>query len=308
MLSTMRAIPAEQPVRCSAWARSVELDPVGTVGTYRGFALVDVPLPWPHDVAELPALSSLASYLAERNIRLQATVPTGVVRSVVLYTRPTEGPFCGYVRRSAPLGQDPMATVSVLMGEPGTGTGAQQVLVCTHGKRDICCGSSGMQLVRALEDVDLPGKASVARTSHMGGHRFAPNFLVLPEGTAWAFASVDLVFQVLTRTGNIDEIARHYRGCTGLGPSAVQALEREVLRSVGWSLLSRPRWGWIVSSDAEEQLVRLQVDAMGHQPASVWEGVVSSGRSVLVPDCGGFVSDAQKSETELRVDSLSQVA
>ena len=44
------------------------------------------------------------------------------------------------------------------------------VLVCTHGTRDTCCGSLGTRLWRDLD----AGGATVRRTSHTGGHRFAP--------------------------------------------------------------------------------------------------------------------------------------
>jgi hypothetical protein len=33
--------------RCSAFARAEGLDPAGTAGSYRGYVVLDVPLPWP---------------------------------------------------------------------------------------------------------------------------------------------------------------------------------------------------------------------------------------------------------------------
>jgi hypothetical protein len=47
-------------------------------------------------------------------------------------------------------------------------------LVCTNGRRDECCSLRGAPVLRAL------GDRAVACT-HLGGHRFAANVLVLPD-------------------------------------------------------------------------------------------------------------------------------
>ncbi len=59
------------------------------------------------------------------------------------------------------------------------GLSAPQVLVCTHGSRDRCCGVLGgfifAQLKRHLPE-------TVWQVSHLGGHRFAPTAVCLPLG------------------------------------------------------------------------------------------------------------------------------
>ena len=63
------------------------------------------------------------------------------------------------------------------------GLGSPQVLVCTHGTRDRCCGVLGgaifAQLRTRLQSI-LPD--AVWQVSHLGGHRFAPTALCLPLG------------------------------------------------------------------------------------------------------------------------------
>ncbi|MEO8330489.1 MAG: sucrase ferredoxin [Candidatus Nanopelagicales bacterium] len=53
------------------------------------------------------------------------------------------------------------------------------LLVCTNAKRDRCCAVAGRQLVADMAD-DYPD--SVWETSHLGGHRFAPTLVSLPDG------------------------------------------------------------------------------------------------------------------------------
>ncbi len=53
-------------------------------------------------------------------------------------------------------------------------------LVCTNGKRDRCCARVGVTLYQAL--ADRVGDA-VWQCTHLGGHRFAPTLVTLPDGT-----------------------------------------------------------------------------------------------------------------------------
>ncbi len=52
-------------------------------------------------------------------------------------------------------------------------------LVCTNGKRDVCCAINGRPLVRELSSVE-PDRTW--ECSHIGGDRFAANLVVLPDG------------------------------------------------------------------------------------------------------------------------------
>lgn len=55
------------------------------------------------------------------------------------------------------------------------------LLVCAHGRRDVCCAVFGRSLVADLANED----ADVWECTHLGGHRFAPTGLVLPTGYAY---------------------------------------------------------------------------------------------------------------------------
>ncbi|MFC7615309.1 sucrase ferredoxin [Actinokineospora soli] len=68
-------------------------------------------------------------------------------------------------------------------GAPAAG---RLLLVCTNGRRDVCCAVRGRpvaaELAAAHGDV-------VWEATHLGGHRFAPTALLLPTG--YAYAGVD---------------------------------------------------------------------------------------------------------------------
>jgi hypothetical protein len=299
---------AGAPVRCSSWARSESLDPIGTVGSYAGYLLVEAPLPWPRDVAEIPELASLAGPLSGTRVRLQALVPSALhappeERRVILHSRSADGSAPGYGRRETTRGRSLPEAVDRLTGGDSPPVDGVDVLVCTHGRRDACCGSLGTDLALRLA---AQGDAGVNywRTSHTGGHRFAATFLVLPQGTAWAFADVDLVARVLHRSVPFASVADRYRGCAGLDGPQVQAVERAVLCEVGWDLLDRPRRGYLTGeATTGGPVVRLEADD-GRGGTDSWEAVVSPGRTLSVPDCMKPLAGAYKTETEQSVSDL----
>ena len=59
------------------------------------------------------------------------------------------------------------------------------ILVCTNGRRDACCARWGMPtymaMVEAADRAHLDAEA-VWQTTHVGGHRLAPNVVSLPAG------------------------------------------------------------------------------------------------------------------------------
>lgn len=288
-------------LRCSLWARTQSLDPAGTAGSYDGYLLLDLPLPWPRDVSEIPEVAALGDLLGGTGLRVQATIPSGSSRTAVLYTRPERGRWAGSLSgKAAPIEGDLAETVGRLLGGDGKPVGGRDLLVCGHGRRDVCCGSSGTDLAMELARGALPPDVRLHRTSHTGGHRFAPTFLVLPESTLWAFADVELVQRVLDRRGDATDVADRYRGCSAIEGDRVQAVEREVLREVGWDLLSWERSG----RELEGARVRFEASAPSGRVA--WEADVKPGRTLPVPDCGRPLEEARKTETEWEVTGLTR--
>jgi len=141
------------------------------------------------------------------------------------------------------------------------------------------------------------------RTSHTGGHRFAPTAIVLPQGTAWAFVDDDALRRIVARSGPLDDLLPRYRGFSGLMSAPVQALDRAAFAAVGWDWLEHRRRGEELGDG------RVRLEAIAPDGAtSVWEGVVEVSRVLPVPDCGHPISEAKKTESELRLVGAERVA
>lgn len=293
-------------MRCSAWTRSQDVDPVGSAGYYQGFLVVEVPLPWPRDASMIPRLAPVVEALEGTGIRLQASVPVSPDRParLILHRADASGDdswFRGYHRTEIEVeGEMGPAVAAALTGSGAAVSEVADLLVCTHGKRDVCCGSQGTALALELvAEGRLPSWVQLRRTSHTGGHRFAPTFLLLPQGTMWAFADADLVHRVLDRSVPFRELAGHYRGCAGIGSAPLQALERSVLCEAGWELLDEPRRAFATGDHRSDGAVhRLET---AH---ACWEATVAPGRVVPVPDCMGRLGDARKTDTEWVVSGV----
>lgn len=303
-------VQTEAAIRCSAWAREVALSPVASIGSYRGYVLVETALPWPRDIGEVASLGGITAVARQLGYRVQALVPSSLgsgpdTRRLILHVAGDGPGFAGYHRFETTAGDSLEAALQSLLDAAASESADEQpditdLLVCTHGRRDVCCGSQGTDLALRLAAEGPPPGVAFWRTSHTGGHRFAPTFLVLPQGTGWAFADPDLVRRVIDRSVPFSDVAPFYRGCAGLDSPEGQAMEREVLASVGWELLDRSRSTYMTGETTGDggRITRLE------SGSDRWEAVVRPGRTLPVPDCMKPLSEAKKSETEWAASDL----
>lgn len=104
------------------------------------------------------------------------------------------------------------------------------VLVCAHGRRDACCARLGVPLHDALA-AHFPA-GSLWQSSHLGGHRFAPNVLVVPSGIQLGRVPVREAAAVAATLSAGRIPLDHYRGRT-LYDAPVQAAEVALRRLLG---------------------------------------------------------------------------
>ena len=89
--------------------------------------------------------------------------------------------------------------------------------VCTNGQRDLCCARYGRPVYARLRE--LVGDR-VWQTTHVGGHRFAPNVLALPQGALYGRVFADDA-ETFVETVEAGELAvAHLRGRSALPPVA----------------------------------------------------------------------------------------
>jgi len=290
--------------RCADEARLSGADPAGFATFAPSFLLIEVARPWPQEIAEHPALRGVADMAARIGARVQAIVPANDLPDdltrVTLYSH-NGGPFLRYERRETEVALERLDDeLDLLASRPvGTAGAAVDLLLCTHGARDRCCGSLGTRL--AFGQAGRDG-VRVLQTSHLGGHRFAPTGLVLPSGTMWAWLDDRVLDSVLNRSGEVCELLAHYRGSTALATSELQFAERAVFAAVGWQWLDHPRTGEVLGTEGARTELRIS------SPLGTWDAVVERLGSRPQPVCGAGRPDSPKLDPVLRLTDLGRVA
>jgi hypothetical protein len=207
----------------------------------RAWLLIEHPGPWPHEAAEAaqPApLTALVESAEEFGLRVQmirrpGRRQVGDVRSVFLGWAADPEPFLrrAEVSASAPelAERDLKELAAGIMPSFGVVWDDPVFLVCTHGKRSACCARLGAPLAQTLA-ARHPGQ--VWETTHVGGHRFAANLVILPHGLYYGPVGVGPAAAAIDAYQRGSVLPDRYRGRAGQ-PRAVQEAEHARLLEAG---------------------------------------------------------------------------
>jgi hypothetical protein len=190
----------------------------------RAWLLIEHPGPWPREAAEaaLPApLRALVFSAVELGIRIQMIRRPGRrqvsdVRRVFAGWTAGREPWLrlGSLSAAAP-GLTERDLKELAAGTPpsfGALAAEPVFLVCTHGRRSICCARFGGPLAQALAERH-PGQ--IWESTHVGGHRFAANLVILPHGLYHGPVGLDAATAAIAayQRGTVGPV--RYRGRAG---------------------------------------------------------------------------------------------
>lgn len=208
----------------------------GAAGRADAWVLVEHPGPWPSEAPEGILPEPALEHLEQPGVRV-VLVRRPRSRSV---TRPacfvvSTHPAGPWVRRVDIDTYEDLLTVDVagavaggrpVAGEPHD---LPLVLVCTHGRRDVCCAELGRPLLpgmAARDDVD------VWECTHVGGDRFAANVVLLPHGLHYSRLVDETAAQVLDAYLDGRVVSEHLRGRSAFSQPA-QVAEHAVREHSG---------------------------------------------------------------------------
>ena len=228
--------------RCSDAARE-RGDPVlGTAPPQPRLLLVEVPGGWPPDaLAALPAevrddlvrVMTVGSarlllvrrpgephrpdgpwqwYAVDPAARPGARVVGGTWSAGAELLAAATSALAGAAVQDPPPDADPHHAPDVGASPAQGSVDEQLLLVCTHGRKDVCCAVRGRPVAAALDEV-WPGE--VWECSHTGGDRFAANLLVLPDGACYGGLDPDRAVEVVRGHRAGAPAVGHLRGRIG---------------------------------------------------------------------------------------------
>ena len=300
--------------RCAVVARGAGHDAIGSALVHTSFVVVELALPWPPDVELDPRLTEVVAAAQEvgkrsgGRWRVLAVVPDdpgAPSRRIVAHLLPDEA-FDHYRRWELEVPAHELDASAAAMVSDVEASGARPVpavdelLLCTHGRRDICCGSEGTVLWRDLTAGAPVHGLAVRRSSHLGGHRFAPTGLHLPSGTMWAWLDPVVVQRIVERRDPFESVSRHYRGACWLPSAEEQVVERAVLEHVGWAWLEGCRTS---TSTPTEDGYAIRLTGSGE----AWSGEVREVDRSDVPACGAEGSTKTAPVFGMTPDGIRQI-
>ncbi len=102
-------------------------------------------------------------------------------------------------------------------------------LVCSNGKRDVCCAKNGLPLYNALSSI---AGRDVWQTTHIGGHRFAGTMVCLPHGICYGRVPPEDAPAIVQAYQTNTLLPAYYRGCVAYDPPT-QAVEAYLRQQTG---------------------------------------------------------------------------
>ncbi|OLF14912.1 sucrase ferredoxin [Actinophytocola xanthii] len=252
-------------MRCSAVAEGIGEPLAGTAATAQTWLCLEQPGPWGRDAL---AASHLDEGVARELTRLSAG--TGV--RVVLIRRPGSHPDRHrpvprhvYLAHTAPgrtwlertTVQDPKELLDLdfvqagagVPGGLGTPSAERLLLVCTNGRRDVCCALLGRPVAAALAGTH--GEA-VWECTHIGGHRFSPTAVLLPTGYAYGRLDVAAAARLLDGGPGVVTEGCRGRSTWPLPGQAAELAVREQERvsdpdALAVEVVANPAEGWLTT-------------------------------------------------------------
>lgn len=200
---------------------------------------------------------------------------------------------------------------------------AQAFYLCTHGQRDVCCGSMGMDLLTRLSgrgpseldftqnspEVITGADVELRRCSHTGGHRFAATGISMPDGYAWAHLDVDVVRAVTQRSVHPSELAFHCRGSSLIPAGPSQVADRYGLCEVGWDWADARRSVELLGFERRTMATDLRITGfLADGERRAFEVRVAVAAHVPQITCGVIAEPEYKVEPVWMVEGAREVA
>ncbi|WP_052337083.1 sucrase ferredoxin [Nocardioides alkalitolerans] len=223
----------EATFRCAAASAADEEPLAGSAPTETLWLLVEQPGPWGRKALKESRLpDAVAAHLRELDgvagARVQLVRRPGrpenadAARRVFLARRGE----AGFAVASALLADDEVLALTPDHLRAGTAPGfapydAPLWLVCTNGRRDVCCAELGRPVVDALAARWPDG---TWETTHLGGHRFSATLLALPSGLTLGRLDAGDAVPVCAAVAAGEVPVARTRGRAG-DPGAVQAAD-----------------------------------------------------------------------------------
>lgn len=258
---------------CSDSSRQAGEDVIGSATNYQAYILVECPQPWISEVFNSKWVPENLRILVEKVKRAKLPIRFLLIannlshkvnHTTLLIYQKKERLSNGYCKQEFKLANIEQVAAVIQKWLWGISYDSEvetsvtrDILVCTHGSHDKCCARYGAPFyfyaTATIADLCLDN-VRIWKSSHFGGHRFAPTVIDFPEGRYYGVLDQDSFGSILTRTGDIQCLNKVYRGW-GVLPAALQILERELILKNGWDWFNYKVAGKILEQSLDNNTI-----------------------------------------------------
>ncbi|MDZ8105632.1 MAG: sucrase ferredoxin [Nostoc sp. DedQUE12a] len=258
---------------CSDYSREAGEEIIGSATNYQTYILVECPPPWTSEAFNSKWVPENLRIVIEEVKRAKVPIRFLLIandlshkvnQTTLLIYQKKEGLNNGYHKQEFILPNiEQVAAVvqkwlwGISSNSEVEASATRDILVCTHGSHDKCCARYGnpfyFHATATISNLDLDN-VRIWKSSHFGGHRFAPTIIDLPDGRYYGNVDLDSFKSILTRTGDIQCLNKVYRGW-GILPAALQALEKELILSEGWDWFNYKVVGKILEQSLDNNTI-----------------------------------------------------
>ena len=258
---------------CADHSREIQEDVIGSATNHQTYILVECPTPWVSEAFNSKWVPDNLRILVADVKRAKLSIHFLLIandethreeQTTLLIYQQEKGSSNGYRKQEFKLPNiEQVAGVvrkwltGVSVDDEIASNTTRDILVCTHGSHDQCCAKYGnpfyFHAQNTIFDLQL-NNLRIWRSSHFGGHRFAPTAIDFPQGRYYGVLDQDTFKSILTQTGNIECLNKVYRGW-GILPNPLQILERELMLRLGWDWFNYKVTGKILEKSLDNQTI-----------------------------------------------------
>ncbi|QSV53674.1 MAG: sucrase ferredoxin [Dolichospermum sp. UKL201] len=258
---------------CADHSREIQEDVIGSATNHQTYILVECPTPWVSEAFNSKWVPDNLRILVADVKRAKLSIHFLLIandethreeQTTLLIYQQEKGSSNGYRKQEFKLPNiEQVAGVvrkwltGVSVDDEIASNPTRDILVCTHGSHDQCCAKYGnpfyFHAQNTIFDLQL-NHLRIWRSSHFGGHRFAPTAIDFPQGRYYGVLDQDTFKSILTQTGDIECLNKVYRGW-GILPNPLQILERELMLRLGWDWFNYKVTGKILEKSLDNQTI-----------------------------------------------------
>jgi hypothetical protein len=320
---------------CSVVSKTNGEDPIGSVGTFDHWLILEMAQPWAkgffleHPLLQ-PIMEMIKTLRQEEGIWVRPLVIAPDreyshhdVTRVLYYRRPARL-LAKFEKQEFLLPESQIGSLATaLLKQPDQlsrfesyrqeTSHIRELMICTHGNVDVACARFGYPIYKQLREEYAGETLRVWRCSHFGGHKFAPTLVDLPEGRYWGHLEPEVLDLLVRRKGSVTGLRPYYRGWAGL-TKFEQIAEREIWMREGWDWLNYYKAGQVLAKDeANEERdsdwaeVRIDFASSEGDMSGVYEARVEVNHQVTTMRRSGDEESIEKAK-QYRVTRLEKIA